>query len=180
MNIGSGRECSNISFVDTLKQDYDSIEKGYCISNLYVELGLYYEQVKRYIDLFPSENIKIIFYSEYKKNNLMIINQVYEFLNLKSTESLENKVINNVRVHKYKNLQKIYKTLNLSNYIPLRLKKMLRSLLTKKIDSKLSDSEKKYLYNKYFKENIEQLETLLKINLNQWKYGGIDNDKINS
>jgi Sulfotransferase family len=43
------------SFYDELMLDYKSQEKLYGRSQLYVELGMYYEQVKRYFDIFGRE-----------------------------------------------------------------------------------------------------------------------------
>jgi len=36
------------------------------ITYLYIDLGLYYKQVKRYLDIFQKENIKIIIFEEMK------------------------------------------------------------------------------------------------------------------
>ncbi|MDD4950730.1 sulfotransferase [Sulfuricurvum sp.] len=48
----------------------------------YVELGLYYEQVKRYLDLFGSEQVKIYFQEDLRQDTEKIILDLYDFLEI--------------------------------------------------------------------------------------------------
>lgn len=48
----------------------------------YVELGLYYEQVKRYLDLFGSEQVKIYFQEDLRQDTEKIILNLYDFLEI--------------------------------------------------------------------------------------------------
>lgn len=51
-------------FLEALREDYASREKGWGISNLYVELGMYCGQVSRYLERFGPENVLILFFEE--------------------------------------------------------------------------------------------------------------------
>jgi len=61
-------------------RDYKSQEKLYGRSQLYVELGMYYEQVKRYFDMFGREQVKVIIFEEFVQRPEQSVNEVLVFL----------------------------------------------------------------------------------------------------
>jgi hypothetical protein len=73
------------SFYDELMRDYKSQEKLYGKSQLYVEFGMYYEQVKRYFDIFGREQVKVIVFEEFVQHPEQIVNEVLAFLGVKYT-----------------------------------------------------------------------------------------------
>jgi hypothetical protein len=76
------------SFYDELMRDYKSQEKLFGRSQLYVEMGMYYEQVKRYFDIFGREQVKVITFEEFVQHIEQTVNEVLDFLgvNYKVTE----------------------------------------------------------------------------------------------
>jgi hypothetical protein len=68
------------SFYDELMRDYKIQEKLYGRSQLYVELGMYYEQVKRYFDIFGREQVKVIIFEEFVQHPAQTVNEVLVFL----------------------------------------------------------------------------------------------------
>jgi hypothetical protein len=73
------------SFYDELMRDYRSQDKLYGKSQLYVEFGMYYEQVKRYFDIFGREQVKVIIFEEFVKHPEQTVNEVLGFLGVKYT-----------------------------------------------------------------------------------------------
>lgn len=71
-----------LPFYDAIEKDYKSSEKGYFISHLYVELGLYAEQIGRYVESFGYKNIKVLIFEEFIKDPQIAVNDVLEFLGL--------------------------------------------------------------------------------------------------
>ena len=71
-----------MSFDEAIRRDYDCKEKGIGISILYVEKGLYYEQVKRYFDLFGRKQVKVLIFEEFFKNRYEKIKEVLEFIDI--------------------------------------------------------------------------------------------------
>ena len=67
-------------FYDELMKDYKSQEKVFGIPQLYVELGMYYEQVKRYFDIFGREQVKVIIFEEFIRDPVKYVNEVLGFL----------------------------------------------------------------------------------------------------
>jgi hypothetical protein len=73
------------SFYNELIRDYRSQEKLYGKSQLYVEFGMYYEQVKRYFDIFGREQVKVIIFEEFVKRPEQTVNEVLAFLGVRYT-----------------------------------------------------------------------------------------------
>src|ERR671923_1674427 len=68
------------SFYDELMQDYKSQEKLFGRSKLYIEFGMYYEQVKRYFDIFGREQVKVLIFEEFVQRPAQSVNEVLAFL----------------------------------------------------------------------------------------------------
>lgn len=68
------------SFYDELMRDYKSQEKLFGRAQLYVEFGMYYEQVKRYFDIFGRERVKVIIFEEFVQHPEQSVNEVLTFL----------------------------------------------------------------------------------------------------
>ena len=49
-----------------------------------VPRGMYYEQLKRFFDIFPPENILVVLYDDLKKDPLEFIQKIYQFLGVKN------------------------------------------------------------------------------------------------
>ncbi len=71
-----------LPFYEALVKDYQSREKGWGISHLYVELGLYYEQVKRYIETFEKDRLLILMFEDLRRDPRMVVRKVIDFLDL--------------------------------------------------------------------------------------------------
>jgi hypothetical protein len=75
-------------FYDELIRSYKKQEKVHGISALYVELGMYYDQVRRYFDIFGREQVKVLIFEEFVQDPVKYVNEVLAFLgvNYKVTE----------------------------------------------------------------------------------------------
>jgi hypothetical protein len=62
MDVYAGRQ--KLPFYDALKEDFANPEKEWGVSHLYVELGLYCEQVSRYFERFGHKNVLVLFFEE--------------------------------------------------------------------------------------------------------------------
>lgn len=71
----------NENFLEAVLQDFKSEkELKWDSSHLYVELGLYYQQIRRFLKLFPKESVLIIKYDDFKKDSLNTVKCIQEFL----------------------------------------------------------------------------------------------------
>ncbi len=171
MDVKGGRESGN--FIDALKSDMNKKEKGWGISNVYVEIGLYYEQVKRYLDKFPSNQVKIILYEDYRTNATIILNEICEFLNIDSDFEFEfSREHNKAMIPRSGFVAFIIRQNKLKNFVLDLLPKTGKRIIKKLFYSennlpKLLTEDRKYLVELY-KEDIQKLSKLINRDLSGW------------
>ncbi len=55
----------------------------------YVQTSLYYEQLKRYFDIFDESQIKVFLFSQLKNNYKSLYSDIYKFLEVEDVELIE-------------------------------------------------------------------------------------------
>lgn len=75
---------------------------------LYTQRAKFYKEIKRYIDIFPRENIFIMTNEEFNKDNETKFTEVLEFLGVSTSFSPDFKQVNSSRVPRNKFLNKIF------------------------------------------------------------------------
>lgn len=68
MNLRSGAEPKSATFWEALQRDAARREKGWWIARLYVELGLYHDQVRRYLNVFGRKQTHILLFDDLKND----------------------------------------------------------------------------------------------------------------
>lgn len=161
------------NFVEALEADYKGKYKGWGVSHLYVELGRYSNQVKRYLDNFPKEQIKIFLYEDFRKNNLHVLNDIFRFLGVEEKNKLEKITSNKASVPKNRRMIQILKSTGLTpsktRFFPQPLLRFIKMAL---YDSQnlpvLSKAERDYVFKKYFKSDVDKLEKLVNLDFDKW------------
>lgn len=146
----------------------------------YKETGLFYEQVKRYTDLFGWANVHIIIFEEFIKNPTLYTKQVFKFLELNEEVPVicdkinAGKTIRNLWLHRIIKtpglvIKKIIRLLIPSKSLRHRIMGALLKRNTK-IKSKriLNEQLNERLYS-YYQNDINLLETLIGRNLHDWQ-----------
>lgn len=138
----------------------------------FIELGLYYQQVKRYIDVFGCENVHVIEYESFKNNTAGEVRKVFDFVNVDDTH-LPNVVVHNrFMMPKRLWVKKLYSLVwfrkILSRIFPEKGIRIIKAIFFEKGKPKLSLELRKKLL-KIYEEDIAALEVLLKLDLSQWK-----------
>lgn len=159
------------SFKEALKQEKNRKKQGWGPYYYYKEKGLYGKQLKKYFEYFSEENIKIIFFKNFKNNTQKVLENVFKFLEVDDNFTPEKKVYNASKV----SLEKIYKEITSKNF----LKKVFSKKLPKRIwrnlkdfkfsKNKLDKKTKKELYD-FYKKDMEELEQLLENKQINWHY----------
>jgi len=170
MNLASGVEDNKSPFIETMEKDFLAENKGFCKNHLYLDIGLYSEDVTRYINIFPRDNIKIILFEELVKNTEQVIVEILFFLNLESLD-IDYSVKKNVSKRiKYAWMHKLNSKIKLTKFIPKKLLTVVKDLFVTESFPELRREDEKYLYENYFKEDVSSLEKILNVNLQEWKY----------
>ena len=158
------------TFQDAIEQEEFRIESKYDSFWYYKSLGLYFEQVKAYIDSFSK--VKIFLFEDLKKNPSMVTNEIFKFLNLPEIEDVNTNKIYNTRVNYIpKNiLLKQIKDLRINKYIIGALKYLALDGLFYEQKSKKISSELRSDLIKFYTPDIIKLEKLINRDLTKWKF----------
>ncbi|HET8886889.1 MAG TPA: sulfotransferase domain-containing protein, partial [Salinimicrobium sp.] len=141
--------------------------------HLYIEIGLYFEQIKRYMDVFPKRNILILNYDDFKANSNDVLKTITQFLGVAPFSIQESS-------HR-KNVAKIPK--NRLSYLMIQsnyLKKFGKVLLNDKLVKNLKNlllTEKgiapitpfdRLELKQFFEEDLKNTQKLTGHNLSSW------------
>ena len=165
-----------LSLQDALTKEEERYNNNKKITpmTLYKSMGLYYYQVKDYLDNF--QNVKVVIYDDFNKDPSKVYEDILSFLELDKEEKINFNLKENVGGWQWKS--------NLFRFIFLNkniIKMMLRFVLPKTILNKLKQNYisisankvtanreiKSYLCN-YYKEDIKKLSDLLNVDLSFW------------
>ena len=157
------------SLFDALQQDYSAENRGWWISNLYVELGLYHEQVRRYLEVFRPGQVLICMFNELKDDSNKLFVKLANHIGV-DPAPFQNMVLdqafNTFRKPKYMRLRDLARTL-----IPPSVRSRLfgRSLRRKLMSSKLLfsgekpalDQQSRSFLQNIYGPDLDRLEELL-------------------
>lgn len=144
----------------------------------YLAHGLYSEQLKDFLTVFPANQIFVLLFEDLVKKPKESIASIFKYLNIKNSFVPTIKKKNSSGIPRSVFLQRILQKARmpelLKGIIPgekyYNLKtKLIREWNVKKIDYPQMDDNTKRKLNEYFKEEINSLENLLKIDLAHWK-----------
>jgi hypothetical protein len=129
------------SFRQALEEDMKQNRKGWGISKLYLELGLYAQQIQRYFDSFDKSQIRIYLNDELSVDVQKTISAIFHFLEVEDQRIITSEKFNQARIPKNKALnQLVYQS---------TLPRIMQSILPKPMIQKV----KKLYYEK--QESIE-------------------------
>ena len=141
----------------------------------YLELGMYFEQVKRFIEEF--DNVHVIIYDDYKNDFSSEMDNVFKFLNVAVLK------VNTEKKHmvggwKWKNERIKYLMMKKNSFktvlkflLPFKsLRKIIRENLHKRNTNKIEkvNLETEKWLKDYYKVDVEKLSLLLDKDLNDW------------
>ncbi|WP_345969905.1 sulfotransferase domain-containing protein [Sulfurimonas sp. HSL1-6] len=139
----------------------------------YVALGLYYEQVKRYLDLFGLNQVKIYFQEDLRKDTEGVIQDLYKFLKIETNTQLDLarehnafSMPKNALIHRLYSSRNIRKTL--SALLPDAVKEIVMNRLFERKKKPQLDPELRNELVAIYRPDIEKLEALLNKDLSHW------------
>lgn len=139
--------------------------------NMYLEMGMYYEQLKPYYDRFNPENIKVIVSEEWTRNNGEALNEVYTFLGLQAFDNHEVDMAHNAAKQiKNKGLLAFLRMENIKRplkwLLPEKAKDKLKDRwFYKEGDKQCMDSRTYRQLEDHFREDISKTESLTGLDL---------------
>ncbi|PIO08356.1 hypothetical protein COU59_01885 [Candidatus Pacearchaeota archaeon CG10_big_fil_rev_8_21_14_0_10_34_12] len=163
--------------------DYDGYKKVWSLIFTLKEL-LYYENLKRWIDVFGKKNVHIIIFDDFEKDVKREYKKVCDFLGIDNTFVPKFERLNFAAKTNYPFFMKI--AFFIWNKLPfiarLKAKEFIGSKKKEKIQknyrkmdnhnevkTSIIPKDKRELQKAFFLKEIEQTEKLLKRNLDSWK-----------
>lgn len=155
-------------------------ERVRCPSLLfYSERAKYTEQIQRYLGFFPREQIKIIIFEDFKRDNTKVYKEVLEFLGVDSTFKPDFKRVHESKASRSKLLNNILRNPHLTGipksvlpartYDRIRLK--IQDLLMKQKPRPPLDPEFERKLKKKLKPEVRKLSRLVGRDLvKEWEY----------
>ena len=168
-------------FGEALKAEDDRVRQGWACGWHYKRRGFYYEQLKRYYDLFRKDRILVLMYEDLISNPADVLRRIYKFLSVDENylpsfevhnKGTYNAVVKNPLIHKFlagdnwvKSLLKPFMKRDMRK----RLKKSLIALNMEEGDEEgtLDPALRKQLVEEY-REDILKLQTLIGRDLSAW------------
>lgn len=162
-------------FAQAIEEEKNRREQGWAWGWRYLELGFYYTQLKRYFDIFNSEQIRVYLYDDLQDNPTRVIKDICTFLNVDTKFSPDmsfkpniSGVPQNKLLHSFLRNPNVFKDL-LKPFLSAKLRKRLRLNLQ---NSNLSKPELKPEVKEQllpiFREDILQLQDLIQRDLSPW------------
>jgi hypothetical protein len=161
------------SFYEEVQRDYAAREKGFRVSHLYVEMGQYAAQVKRYLDTFPREQVRIYLFDDLKADAASVIDDMLRFLGVDPSQQVDTSfqanqasVPKNVQlVHflRKTGIRKLAKKIS-PRFVGEAAKKVIYK---DKDDLELTQRDRDFL-RPLFEQDIQELERILERDLSHW------------
>ncbi|HEY6419469.1 MAG TPA: sulfotransferase [Candidatus Binataceae bacterium] len=169
MNVRN--EKAPLSFRNELNRDRSKIEETQ-LPKPYVQLGLYSEQVERYLNTFPSERVKIFLYEDIRDDFSKFIANVYDFLGVDGGfRPPKMKIRNQSRLPRSKLLNLLWVRTPLRDIVPRYLPEGMLAMAGRLHYSakvpELSSADREYLLEA-FAPDIKKLERLINRELKSW------------
>jgi len=168
--------CETLSFEQAITQSTTRADEHWRPGWLYPQSSYYYQQLKRYYDLFPAEQIQIHLFSDLKQNPNAVCQKTFDFLGVDPTFFVQDftaqnisKVPKNQLVGKLIKKGKTVKSIA-TNILPATvLEPVMQVVKDHLYDSKpkLANDMKQALSEQY-KEDVLALEQLINRDLSAW------------
>jgi hypothetical protein len=171
MDLRIGYETED--FMTALKKDMARNPKGWGISNLYVEVGMYCEQVKRYIETFPESQRRIYIFDDFVKNTEATMKDLFRFVGVSERTDIDfSKKYNPSFIPKNKIIVKLNNMKQAKDWLKSLLPKSVKSkfkntFYTDKDLPKIKPEERKFLQD-IFRDDVMKLSELVKRDLSYW------------
>jgi len=158
---------TKLKFREAIQKDLDQDNKGWGVSELFIDLGLYFNQLERYFNIFPTDQIKVILSSDLKSNTQEVLNDCFGFLGVKTLK---------IEDMEYYNLGSAPRSISI-NYLVTRtgLKRIFKSVIPNSIlqsfykptKSQLNKNDFDFIVDIY-KEDINRTASLINRDLSSW------------
>jgi len=163
---------TNLDFRSAVKKDLSVRKKGWGISELFVDLGLYSKQIQRYQDNFPAGQILIVPFEELRDQAQKTYNNICLFLGVQIATLPNQQQLNQAAMPRMNKLN-LWLTQSgvkkdLGKLIPTNLKERVKKFYYTDVNlPSLTNEDRKFMLD-IFREDIERTERITGMDLSDW------------
>ena len=169
----------DLTFEEALDKEHERKEKGWRWHYQYVAQSMYYEQVKRYFDLFDRKQIFIGLFEDLKADPAKFVAEILNFLEveplvdqIKFERHNASGVPKNKWLHNFLHQPNWLKTLT-KPFTPKKLRAQVYQVIHKKSYDFYTvpemNQETREKLKRLFREDVEKLSELTDIRFNKWQ-----------
>ncbi len=161
------------SFYEEVQRDYAAREKGFRVSHLYVEMGMYADQVSRYLEVFPREQVRIYLFDDLRVDAAALMDDMIRFLGVDPTERVDTSFQANqasvpksaglVHFLRKSGIRKVAKKLS-----PKFIGEAAKKIFYKKEDDLVLMQRDKDFLRPLFEADVRKLEKIINRDLSHW------------
>jgi hypothetical protein len=161
------------SFRELVETNLNRKSDKFDLLNPFLEFGLYNEQVKRYMELFPAENLRIYLYEELRRALPETLADIFRFLEVDpqfSPDTSEQHLRSRAPRYIWPSymLKQFRIWSPLKNAIPGPFRPAVRKWVFSHSQSLELDPADRIYLNNYYREDTVRLSTLIKRDLHGW------------
>lgn len=163
---------TNLNFRKAIDKDLKQKKKGWGISELFIELSMYEEQIKRYLELFPADQLKILYFDDLKERPVDLLDELTTFLGINPIENLSGEKYNVGSIPRFKKLNTLVARSGIREIVkkslgPKPVDTLKKTFYKKGNLPELRPDERRFL-NSLFKEDVLAVSKLLDRDLGHW------------
>jgi hypothetical protein len=164
-----------LTFIEALAEEKNRIAANWGPSWHYASQGYYYEQVKRFVELFGKDNMRLYLFDDLKAEPARVVQDMYSFLGVDpdfepDTNQRHNKgdLPRNQLMHNLTNKPNLPKTI-LKALLPTSFRKSINRIVRSKNSHKPElDSALRNSLSADYQKDIRRLEALVGVDLGRW------------
>ena len=170
-NVRDGR--TTLSFRAEIEADLKKERQGWCVSHNYIAMGMYSNQVNRFLHEFPKDHILILLNDELKADAAAVGKRLFQFIGVDPNVAIDyTKKQNEAKLPKWPGLVKWITQTGIKRKVfralPTFLQNKVKPLFFKEgAIPKMSEEDRKWLIE-IFKEDILKTQTLIQTDLSNW------------
>jgi hypothetical protein len=147
--------------------------EGFGVHEPFLELGFYAEQVQRYLDVFPRQQVRIWIYEETKQRPQEFMREVLEFLEVEvAFQPDTSRRYNEPQIARMTGPNRLLRRIGLwqmlKRFTPAKVKSRVRPAVYRPTGSLTLAPEDRALMLEFYRNDIHRLEEILDRDLSGW------------
>lgn len=142
---------------------------------LYLEQGLYHQHIMRFLEHFPKERLKIVFFQDFRSNPQRVVREICEFLDVDPALRPKSRIRRQASgLPKYRVLSWLLNSQQnplrriVTSFLPSRVTALARMVKNKNLQPQSLTRAERTEILPFFRADIEALERLSGRTLRQW------------